>query len=438
MHPKKHLSFGSLIHGFQRRVEGINDQRQAAKISYRLWDLVGSGLACMFFQDRSLLQFQKRLAEDEQRSNLQTLFGVKEIPEETQLRDGVDGLPSEEFAAVFKEFFQRLQRGKQLERYQFLDGKYLISMDGTQYFTSKNISCAHCLTATHGAEVTYSHKVLQGALMHPDSRQVIPLMAEDIRNEDGQTKQDCEINAGKRFLERSRTDHPQLGIIVVGDGLFSKQPMIEEVLRQRMSFIFVAKAADHKPMMEYLEEVPALNELRIQGEQGTTLVYRWLNDVPLNAREDALTVNYFEFQILAPGKDGQLKVTYKNSWVTDIALSRDNIEHMVRGGRCRWKLENECFNNLKNQGYHLEHNYGHGTHYLAFNFYLLTLLAFFMHQVAELTDHLFQACREKFGSKLHLWETLRSYIKILLFQSWEHLLDFALRPKHYHVTAQPP
>jgi hypothetical protein len=333
---------------------------------------------------------------------------------------------------------QRLQRGKQLERYQFLDGKYLISMDGTQYFTSKNISCEHCLTATHGAAVTYSHKVLQGALMHPDIRQVIPLMAEDIRNEDGKTKQDCEMNAGKRFLGRTRNAHPQLSIIVVGDGLFSKQPLIEEVLRQRMSFIFVAKPTDHQPMRAYLEEVPALNELRIQGEKGTTLVYRWLNDVPLNAREDALRVNYFEVQILAPGKDGQLKVNYQNSWVTDISLSRHNIEHMVRGGRCRWKLENECFNTLKNQGYHLEHNYGHGTQYLSFNFYLLTLLAFFMPQVAELTDRLFQACRTKFGSKLHLWETLRSYIKILLFQSWEHLLDFARRPKYYHVTAQAP
>ena len=438
MSPKTHLSFGSLIHGFQHRVKGIPDPRQAAKISYRLWDLVGSGLACMFFQDRSLLQFQKRLEDAEQRSNLQTLFGIKEIPEETQLREGVDGLPSEEFAAVFTEFFQRLQRGKQLERYQFLDGKYLISMDGTQYFTSKNISCEHCLTATHGAAVTYSHKVLQGALMHPDIRQVIPLMAEDIRNEDGKTKQDCEMNAGKRFLGRTRNAHPQLSIIVVGDGLFSKQPLIEEVLRQRMSFIFVAKPTDHQPMRAYLEEVPALNELRIQGEKGTTLVYRWLNDVPLNAREDALRVNYFEVQILAPGKDGQLKVNYQNSWVTDISLSRHNIEHMVRGGRCRWKLENECFNTLKNQGYHLEHNYGHGTQYLSFNFYLLTLLAFFMPQVAELTDRLFQACRTKFGSKLHLWETLRSYIKILLFQSWEHLLDFARRPKYYHVTAQAP
>ena len=115
--------------------EGLSDPRQAAKISYRLWDLVGSGLACMFFQDRSLLQFQKRLADAEQRSNLQTLFGVQAIPEETQLREGLDGLSSEEWAAVCPDFFQRLQRGKQLERYQFLAGKYLISLDGTQYFT---------------------------------------------------------------------------------------------------------------------------------------------------------------------------------------------------------------------------------------------------------------------------------------------------------------
>jgi hypothetical protein len=88
---------------------------------------------------------------------------------------------------------------------------------------------------------------------------------------------------------------------------------------------------------------------------------------------------------------------------------------------------------LKNQGYDLEHNYGHGKENLAFNFLLLTLLAFFFHQIFELTDLPNQASRKKFGSKKHMWETFRSYIKILIFETWEILLDFALTPTKYNL-----
>ena len=93
---------------------------------------------------------------------------------------------------------------------------------------------------------------------------------------------------------------------------------------------------------------------------------------------------------------------------------------------------------MKNQGYHIEHNYGHGENNLCHNFYLLTLLAFFFHQIFELTDRLYQANRLKFGSKRHMWETLRTYIKLLIFDSWEFLLAFALSPDDYNVRCNSP
>ena len=85
-------------------------------------------------------------------------------------------------------------------------------------------------------------------------------------------------------------------------------------------------------------------------------------------------------------------------------------------------------------GYNAEHSYGHGKDNLAFNIYLLNLIAFFFHQIFELTDKLYQSCRKKFGSKTHLWETLRSYVKILVFDTWEMLLKFALDPAKYNVA----
>ena len=109
-----------------------------------------------------------------------------------------------------------------------------------------------------------------------------------------------------------------------------------------------------------------------------------------------------------------------------------------QGGRCRWRIENECFNTLKNQRYHLEHNYGHGEKNLCFNFYLLTLIAFTFHQIFELTDTLYQTCRLKFKSKREMWSTLRAYVKAFAFDSWEFLLTFSLDPKAYLQVVKPP
>jgi hypothetical protein len=200
-----------------------------------------------------------------------------------------------------------------------------------------------------------------------------------------------------------------------------------------MHCILVAKPSDHSFMINWIETYGELNQMTISDEKGRLHLYSWINNVPLNGNNTPIKVNYFHYQIIV-----NEKVTYKNSWVTDLEITKKNVPTLVRGGRCRWKIENECFNTLKNQGYHLEHNFGHGAKNLCFNFLLLTLLAFFFHQIFELTDQLFQDCRRSFGSKLNLWQSLRSYIKILIFDSWYHLLDFALTPSKYNLALKPP
>lgn len=99
----------------------------------------------------------------------------------------------------------RLQRGKHLIKYEFLPGLYLLPLDGTQYFSSKDILCDHCLKQTNrNGSTTYSHKVVQAAIVHPDLKQVLPMMPEEIKNSDGTDKQDCEINAAKKIMPAKR------------------------------------------------------------------------------------------------------------------------------------------------------------------------------------------------------------------------------------------
>jgi len=279
--------------------------------------------------------------------------------------------------------------------------------------------------------VSYSHQALQIGIMHPSKRQVIPLMPEEIRNTDGTTKQDCEMNAAKRLLSQVRKDHRQLGLIIGGDALFSKQPIIEDILGLDMHYLFVAKPTDHIFMTRWMENNPEWSTHQANGIKGRQLRYRWMNDVPLNGNKETVKTNYLYFEMVVTDDAGKEKIVFKSSWVTDIEIDEKNVAHLVAGGRCRWKVENEMFNTLKNQGYALEHSYGHGKGNLCYNFYLLTLLAFFFHQIFELTDKTYQACRIKFGSKKHMWESLRAYIKILIFESWQQLMDFALKPTNY-------
>ena len=429
MHLKKHLSFTALREALSEQFNQIDDFRQNGKVDYPLHDCLMSGFAMMFFQDPSLLAFQKRMQDSIEQSNLTTVFNVNDIPKDTQMRDVLDLVPPQAIAPVFPDFLHRLQRGRQLAPYQFIDGMYLISMDGSEYFSSDKIHCPSCLvTGSKNGTLRYHHQILQPAIVHPDIRQVLPLAPEQISNRDGAKKQDCEINAAKRSIHNIRKAHPKLKIIIAGDSLFSKQPFIDELKTANMSFILTAKPADHKILFQWVNELSQLGEggrLELTDSKGRRLCYQWINTVPLNGTRDADDVNFFQFQIVS--KDN--KITYKNSWVTDIHIDRNNIVDLVKGGRARWKIENETFNTLKNQGYHLEHNFGHGQLNLSFVFFMLNLLAFYVHQILELTDRLYQTVRyKKFTSRKEYFNQLRCTFRIILFNNWQHMLNYILHP----------
>ena len=433
MHTKKHLSFNGLRKTISKRFLQIEDYRQKGKVDHSLHDCFMSGFAMMFMQDPSLLEFQKRMQEIIHENNLQTVFNVSSIPKDTQIRDVLDNASNDEIENIFSDFFRLLQRGKQLERFQFLDGYYLIPLDGSGYFSSEKISCPGCLIKTpQKGNVRYEHQILQAVMVCPGEKQVIPLAPEPIRNTDGTIKQDCEINAAKRILKKVRKAHPQLKIIISGDDLYSKQPFINELKKKKMSFILVAKPTDHKILYEWIEGLKKIDKvfsLKYTDLKGREHLYEWINDIPLNGTKDADNVNYFEYHLIVEGK-----VTYHNSWVTDIVVDKNNVKELVKGGRARWKIENENFNTLKNQGYHIEHNFGHGKKNLSFTFFLLNLIAFFMHQIFELTDPIYQTCRKKFSARKEYWNQLRCTFRILLFQDWENLLKFVICPP----DSQPP
>lgn len=429
---KKHLNLSSMLQLTSDTFHAVPDNRRQSHCTYSQHDVMMAALSCMFFQSPSWLQFQQQLQDNLGDNNLAHLFHVTALPRESQVRDILDGIDSEHYREVFNRLFERVRQDKQLEQFRLPlapQGLFYVPMDGTQYHSSKSIHCKHCLQKKHGNSLTYQHQVLQGALMHPDCKQVIPLMPEPILNEDGTKKQDCEHQAAKRFLAKLKKDHPRLPLLIGGDGLFADGPMIRQVLAMDMHYLFTCKPGDHSYLMEWLAAYHEWSWQQHQDEKGRVHRYRWRNQVPLSAQPNAPLVNYLEYELL---NDGQ--VTYRNSWVTDVDITHQTIWRLVRTGRCRWKIENECFNTLKNQGYHLEHNFGHGKEHLSHNMYLSTLLAFLLHQLLELCDDAYRQCRLKFGSKRHLWERLRHCLSMFIITEWYWLLTWCLEGRDSQLT----
>ena len=123
-------------------------------------------------------------------------------------------------------------------------------------------------------------------------------------------------------------------------------------------FLFVCEPSSHKILYEWLAgiELPKRVVPVKRGKARFTHTYRWMEGVPLRDGDDAMTVNWLEMEIA----DATGKVTYRNSFVTDLPVDADTVAELVAAGRARWKIENESFNVLKTKGYNLEHNFGHG------------------------------------------------------------------------------
>ena len=266
--------------------------------------------------------------------------------------------------------------------------------------------------------------MLGAALIHPDFREVIPLMPEAIVKQDGQTKNDCERKAAKRFLAKLRQDHPHLPLIVTEDGLSSNAPHIRELMTYDLHFILGAKPGDHAFLFATMEAVFAAGQaqvLTLQDPQtGTLQHFRYLSQVPRNESNPDRLVNFLEYWEIGP--DG---VKYF-SWVTDLPLTAATVVPIMRGGRARWKIENETFNTLKNQGYHFDHNYGHGEKHLAGVFALLMMLAFLVDQVQQLCSELFRRVWAKLGSKRMLWAQLREVFHAFALGSMQELYETLL------------
>lgn len=424
---KKHLSAPGLLRNVYNKFSKIPESRTFAKNgTIPLIDHLMSGLAVFGLKCPSLLDYDRKRKDPAVAENLRDLYHVNSPPSDTYLRERLDEVDPKLLRPAFKRLFALVQRGKVLEEYTYIDGCVLISGDGTGKFHSNKISCPHCCTKQHrDGTVSYYHQMYGVCVVHPDKKNVIPLCPEVILNQHDESKNDCERNACKRFLENFRREHPHLKAILLGDGLTSTAPYIRMVEEYKLRFILGAKPGDHEFLFNQLEKSTDAKYFDCETENGEYHQFRFLNGAPLNKSNQDVKVSIVEYRCTdRKGKEKNF------SWVTNIRITENNILKIATAGRARWKVENETFNTLKNLGYNFEHNYGHGKQHLSTNFCLLMMLAFLIDQIQEACCTVFQGCKKKMGTYRGLWHKMCVLFQTVALSSWENLYEVILGTRH--------
>ena len=420
---RKHFSLSSLIATTKSCLS--KEKFAGSERSPISWiDCIMSGFAVFNLKCPSLLQYDKGIRSGALKANLQHLFGVEHPPSDTCMRERLDQIDPKQLRRPFKKIFAQLQRGKALESHQFLRGHYIISIDGTGQYSSKTVHCEQCCEKKHrSGEVTYYHHMLGAALVHPDHKVVIPLAPEPITKGDGATKNDCERNASKRLLKDLRREHPHLKVLIVEDALAANQPHLSLLESLNMKYVIGVKPGDHEYLFDWISDLDA-KEYAVFDEKETRHTFEYYHDVPLNDTHHDFRVNVIRYT--ETNKKGKVQ---RFSWVTNITITDDNVFDLMRAGRSRWRIENETFNTLKNQGYHFEHNYGHGYKNLCSVFTLLMLLAFLLDQVQEHCCNLYRKVREHCRTKYGLFEKCRVYFCDFEWLSWNDFYGAMISPK---------
>jgi hypothetical protein len=400
-------------------------------------DIGMAAFSVFFMQNESFLQHQQMLEEVNGTSNCKTLFGMSDIPTDPHIRKMLDGVSPSHFDNVFAETIERMDEKNSLAPFRRLGDHVLIALDGTEYFKSYDIHCKNCSHRERkNGKTQYFHTFLGATIVAPRNKQAVQLPPEFIVPQDGHEKQDCESVAARRWLEKHGATYAKYNPIYLGDDLFSRQPICEAVHAIGANFIFTCKPDSHQTITEYLKGATFFTHsetIPIPGGRGkcTTRNYRWVCDIPMRDSDDAIKVNFFDIEII----DADGKRTYYNSFITDIPIHKENIVELTDCGRTRWKIENEMFNTLKNNGYNLTHNFGHGKQTLASVLVVLNLIAFAFHAACDITENLWQQARHKWKARRRFFGRLWNVASFLVFSTWDSLMAAIIRSPFEGCTA---
>lgn len=435
----------NIISKFREMSKELTDYRTGSNKQYEIADVAMSGFSVFFMQSASFLDWQRRMEEESEVSNVKGLFGIEKIPGDTQIRNILDHVKSEEIFPLMEYLHKELEKREITKKFTGYNGNLLIAIDATQFFISENINCEKCSVKVINGVKKYYHSALVPVLVQsgPKKNNVIVLEPEFITPQDGKEKQDCENAAAKRWFVKHGSKYSGRGT-VLGDALYACVPLCKCIQTEGLNFILRCKPGSTPNLFRY--ELPIADKHgdmeKIQERvwnpsknRGENYEYKYTNGVRLTASSDieAYCVNYCSLSI-TDEKTG--KEISHFDFITDFEITNSNVKEIIKDGRSRWSVENGGYNILKNHGYHGEHNFGHGDQYLSSTLFMLNLLAFLLHMTLEYIDPAYKVVLNKFKTRYHLFTHIQEMSFAFIISNWQEFFSFIGLPKDQKIPME--
>lgn len=423
--------FNEIIKRIQKSVVKFPDKRTGTNKQYSMEEIGTAAFSIFFTQSPSFLAYQKTMKESRGISNAETLFNIKKIPTDNHIRDILDEVMPENLYECFDTIYESFRsEAEYFEGLKSINESILLALDGVWYFSSQNIDCPKCskIKQENGTIINY-HSAITPVIVTPAIKQAIPLCPEFITPQDGNKKQDCEINASKRWVKKHLLKYiKNHNVTILGDDLYAHEPFCKLLIKNKSHFIFVCKTKSHKTLYKWVDLLEPGEHLGIKtirkwtGKRAEIYTYKFANEVPLTETTNPLLVNWCELVIT----NEQGKILYKNSFITDHLITEKNVETIISAGRTRWKIENENNNTLKTKGYHLEHNFGHGHLHLSSLLAAMNILAFACHTFLECFHDKYKLLRKMLPTRETFFNDLRALTRYFCFESWDFMFEFMI------------
>ena len=388
------VDFMMIMHHFFKKlpqwIDEMLDPRNLSYTTYTQSDLIFMGLLKNVCAVKTMRSMEEAFNEEACIATLRLLSGdqnLKEMPHYDTLNHYLEKLSPRCLADVRKKMVKSLIRMKSFYRSKLLGEYWRVIIDGTGLFYFKEKHCENCLVTTvtkeeDGKEIKvkrYYHKVLEAKLVL-GPKIIISLDTEFIENENEEVaKNDCEINAAKRLLERLKKDYPRLPICMQGDALYAAESIMEICKANHWKYILTQKDTRQKVLSESYADIKGAGGAdtvkKIGKELGTGEYINHVEDVA-GKKE---TANMYRYWYETVNKDGKKEV-HELQWITNIEITARNLEELIEAGRGRWKIENEGFNNQKNGIYDIEHLNSRNSNAMK-NHYLITQIADIVMQI---------------------------------------------------------
>lgn len=377
------VDFMRIVYHFFRQlpqwINEMDDPRNPSYTTYTQADLVFMGILKNVCSVKSMRSMEELFNEEACIRALRLLSddqGLEEMPHYDTLNYYLEKLSPKCLSDVRKKMVKSLMRSKIFNRGRLLGKYWRVIIDGTGLFCFKEKHCENCLVTTiereDGIKIKrYYHKVLEAKLVLSENI-VISLDTEFIENENEEvSKNDCEINAAKRLLERLKKENPRLPLCIQGDALYAAEPIMRVCREKGWKYIFTQKETRQRLVAENYGELDKEDKAEVENigkEKGRGAYYNHVEK--LAGKEE--TMNLYEYQYDKETVEGMETVRFQ--WLTNIEVSKRNLEELVNAGRGRWKIENEGFNCQKNGIYNIEHLNSRNSNAMK-NHYLLTQMA---------------------------------------------------------------